>query len=418
MGIAMDYNKERLISIIIIVVSVILSAAATVYVLFIRDYGDVEKQEVMPEIVGYDVRDVEGCYSRFFTLNIVEERYSDYPDGVILSQSITAGEKYKSGDTVVDIVVSVGEKPAETTVVTTAPPETEPVVTEPPLETGLWVDSPVMAFETPAGGEACEIKTNGIDREDEEMRAALDELYKILIKRCGDAGFLYIDLETGASVEYNADEKFSAASIIKAPYVRAVLGQESDLSRTFEMTEEMLNSPSELVNGEPVGTEFTTEELAQAAISKSDNTAFKMLYNYIGYDCFNELSGALNVPAQMTDDNYWFRLTARQTGVYFKDMYYFNEEHQNGSLMKQYLDDSENNDLFAEELSEYTVCEKYGYLPQEEFYTLGDAAIVYADKPYILIGYVRGTGTQLNTKLFRDTARCADNIHKLLHENE
>lgn len=413
----MDYDKERLISIIIIVVSLILSAAATVYVLFIRDYGDEEKSEVMPEIVGYDIRDVEGCYSRFFTLNIVEERYSDYPDGVILSQSIVSGEKYKSGDTVVDIVVSAGEKPAETAVVTTAPPETEPVVTEPPLETGLLVDSPVMAFETSAGGEACEVKTNGIDREDEEMSAALDELYNVLIKRCGDAGFLYIDLETGASVEYNADEKFSAASIIKAPYVRAVLGQESDLSRSFEMTEEMLNSPSELVNGEPVGTEFTTKELAQAAISESDNTAFKMLYNYIGYDCFNELSGALNVPVQMTDDNYWFRLTARQTGVYFKDIYYFNEEHQNGALMKQYLDESENNDLFAEELSEYTVCEKYGYLPQEEFYTLGDAAIVYAEKPYILIGYVRGTGTQLNTQFFRDTARCADNIHTLLHEN-
>ena len=53
----------------------------------------------------------------------------------------------------------------------------------------------------------------------------------------------------------------------------------------------------------------------------------------------------------------------------------------NGELMKEYLDNSEDHDLFAAELVEYTVCEKYGYLPQEDFYTLSDAAIVYADSP-------------------------------------
>lgn len=412
-----NYEKDRFVSIIIIAVSVLLSIIAVC--IFVFGPKRTEKAEIMPNIVGYSITDVEACYSRFFTVDIASEEYSDYGSGVILQQSVTAGESYLPGKTTVKVVVSAGIKSAEAEQpdVTEA---SETVVTEPEkaLETGLIVNNPAMEFEYMSQGEALSISTIGIDREDEEMQAALDELYKVLIKRCGDAGFIYIDLETGASVEYNADEKFSAGSIIKAPYVRSVLGVESDLSNKYEMTEEMLNSKAELIDNQPVGTKFTTEELAAAALSKSDNTAYKMLYNYIGYEGFNELADTLNMPQQMTDDNYWFRLTTRQTAVYFKDIYYFMENHVNGSFMRECLKNAESNDLFADELTEYEVCEKYGYLPQEDFYTLGDAAVVYADSPYIIIAYVRGTGSTLNTKFFHDSGRCADNIHKLLHKND
>ena len=416
----MDNSKkneiERLISILIIVVSLIASAVLVFYFLVLYDKKE-EKQtsEAMPAIVGYTVSDVEGCYSRFFTLNI-EEVYSDYAEGVILSQSIAENELYEPGNTVVNVTVSAGKKPEETAAPEeTAEAVTEAAVTEPEREVGLLVDSPSFDFETAAAGEASTLITSGIDESAEGMSEALDALYSVLIKRYGDAGFIYVDLESGAWAEYNADESFSAASIIKAPYVRSVLGYESDLDKEFEMTEEMLNSTYELVNGEPVGTMFSVSELACAAIEKSDNTAYKMLYNYVGYDCFNQLAEALGVPQRMTDENYWFKLTPRQTAVYFKDIYFFNEQHENGGLMKEYLANSERNDLFADELTEYTVCEKYGYLPQDDFYTLGDAAIVYADSPYMIIGYIRSSSSSLNTQFFRDCARCADDIHKLIH---
>ncbi len=409
------YLREQIISAAIIIVSVVVFGVVLYFLIWGR--GEKESEpEIMPNIVGYSVEDAEGCYSRFFTLEISGEEYSDYKRGVILSQSIEPEEPYKPGETVVRIVVSAGKKPEETT--SAIPEETELPVTEPQFTVGLFVNNPSMEFEYMSQGEPSSLITIGVDEENEEIKAALDELYSVLIKRFGDGGFIYVDLETGASVEYNADEKFSAASIIKAPYVRAVLGREADLEKSFEMTEEMLNSPSELINGQPVGTMFTIEELAEAAISVSDNTAYKMLYNYVGYDCFNELASALNVPQQMTDDNYWFRLTPRQTAVYFKDIYYFMEQHQNGPRLKAYLANSESNDLFADELTEYVVCEKYGYLPQEEFYTLGDAAVVYAEKPYLIAGYIRSTSSELNRKFFHDTARCADNIHKLLHKND
>jgi hypothetical protein len=417
-------SRDKLVSILIIAVSLVILVVLIFYFVVIYDDGSTDKTQAMPNIVGYSVADVQGCYSRFFSVEVEGEEYSEFGEGVILSQSIAPNEEYSPGNTVVGVTISAGEEPVteavtevseeeETEEVTEITEEEEEEVSD--KETGLFVDSPSYKFETDTGGAASTLITTGIDESDPDIASALEALYNVLIKKYGDAGFIYVDLESGAYAEYNADEKFSAASIIKAPYARAVLGSENDLDESFEMTEDMLNSSSELINDQPVGTMFTISELVCAAIERSDNTAYKMLYNYIGYDCFNELAEGIGMTQRMTDDNYWFKLSARETAAYFKDIYFFNELHENGSLMKEYLSNAERNNLYADALDEYTVCEKYGYLPQEDFYTLGDAAIVYADSPYIIAGYIRSTSTELNTKIFRDTAVCADNLHKLLH---
>lgn len=411
----MNNRNEKLVSIVIIILSLIAFVVVACIVIF-RKPADV--QEIMPKIVGYTVDDVNGCYSRFFTLDVEYDYDTDYEKGVILSQSIAPEEVYTPGDTVVKVIASGGKRQEETTAEQTeAVTETEPAEPEmPKLAQTLLVDEPNFDFETMSEGEPSTIITSGIDTDNEEISAALDDLYNVLIKKYGDAGFMFVNLESGASVEYNADVSFSAASIIKAPYVRAVLGNETDLTQSFEMTEDMLNSSSELIDNQPVGTKFTIEELAKAAIEKSDNTAYKMLYNYIGYDCFNQLAEGLDRDERMTEDNYWFKLTARETAVYFKDIYFFNEEHQNGALMKEFLANSEHNDLFSDELEEYTVCEKYGFLPQDDFYTLGAAAVVYTDSPYVIVLYIRSTSSNIKTQLFHDCARYADNLNKLISE--
>lgn len=411
----MNSKKEKLVSIIIIILSLIAFVVVACIVIFRKP---AEAQEIMPKIVGYTVDDVSGCYSRFFTLDVEYDYDTDYEKGVILSQSVAPEEAYIPGETVVKVIASGGKRPEETTAPQTeAVSETEPAEPESPkLATTLLVDEPKFEFETMSEGEPSTIITSGIDTNDEDINAALDDLYNVLIKKYGDAGFMYVNLESGASVEYNADVSFSAASIIKAPYVRAVLGSETNLTQTFEMSEDMLNSSSELIDDQPIGTKFTIEELAKAAIEKSDNTAYKMLYNYIGYDCFNQLAEGLDRDERMTDENYWFKLTARETAVYFKDIYFFNEEHQNGAFMKEFLANSEHNDLFSDELEEYTVCEKYGFLPQDDFYTLGAAAVVYTDSPYVIVLYIRSTSSNIKTQLFHDCARYADNLNKIITE--
>lgn len=410
------YEKEKIISIVIIAVSVVVMAVIGAIVIITHNNSDSnEKSELMPDIVGYSYKEVQACYERFFTLEIAGEDYSDtFAEGAILSQDIAVDTPYEKGKTTVKVTVSKGAKPVETTqpvteTVVTTTAETEPTKLDGPI------DNPPAAFETSYPSNALDITTYDLKIPDGRGTEIINELYSLMRSHGADAGFLYYNPENGGSVEYNADERFSSGSIIKAIYARAILGAGIDLEAEYEMTEELLNSQYELVNGKPVGTMFTAEELIRAAIVESDNTAYKMLYHYIGYSDFNEYAKNLGLSQRMTDDNYWFRMTARQTAAYFKDIYYFIDQHINGALMGECMENAEYREMFSAALPDKTVAEKYGYLPQEEFYTLGDAGIIYSgDSAYVLVVYVRGTGTNLNTEFFREAALLADELHELL----
>jgi len=412
------YEKEKMISIIIIIASVVIMAVVSVIVIITQNTSDNEEtKELMPDIVGYSFKEVQACYERFFTLEAAGEDYSDtFAEGAILSQDIAVGTPYEKGNTTVKVTLSKGIKPAETTVPVTEPPAETTTVTETkPERTNGPVDNPIAAFETSYPGGALDIATYDLKIPDGRATEIINELYSLMRAHGADAGFLYYNPQNGGSVEYNADERFSSGSIIKAVYARSILGAEIDLSAEYEMTEELLNSQYERVNDEPVGTMFTAEELIRAAIAESDNTAYKMLYHYIGYTDFNEYAKSLSLPQRMTDDNYWFRMTARQTASYFKDIYYFIDQHVNGTLMEECMENAEYREMFSAALPDKTVAEKYGYLPQADFYTLGDAGIIYGDgSAYVLVVYVRGTGSELNTEFFRDTAVLVDELHGLL----
>lgn len=410
------YEKEKIISVVIIIVSVVIMAGVALFIFFRPAESPKTNIETMPAIVGYSYREVEACYERFFDISVVGQDYSDkFAEGAILSQSIAEGEEYLKGLTTVEVTVSKGAKPAETTAPVTEPlVETTTTETEPPKVDGP-IDNPAAAFETSYPSGALDIATYDLKIPDGRATEIINELYSLMRAHGADASFLYYNPQNGGSIEYNADERFSSGSIIKAVYARSILGADIDLSAEYEMTEELLNSEYERVNDEPVGTMFTAEELIRAAVAESDNTAYKMLYHYIGYKDFNEYAKSLGLPQRMTDDNYWFRMTARQTASYFKDIYYFIDQHVNGALMGNCMENAEYREMFSAALPDKTVAEKYGYLPQKDFYTLGDAGIIYGESSaYVLVAYVRGTGTDLNTEFFRETAALIDELHGLL----
>lgn len=416
----MNYRREKIIRIIVIIVSFAVIIGLTAYIFFKPAKCPEFEVGVMPNIVGYSFFEVREYYGGQFDLSVTAYEYSDkYLEGAILSQEPAAGLKYVIGRTNVNVTISRGAKPAETTVTTAAaeevPTETETDAPEEIQRVDGPIENPEAAFEKYNPEAELELTAVGMEVP-ESAEELLDELYAVLRRHGADAGYLYYNPHTGGSLEYNADEKFSSGSIIKAVYARSILDSSIDLSAEYEMTEEMLNSQYELVNGQPVGTLFTAEELIRAAIVKSDNTAYKMLYNYIGYSKFNEYAAGLGLPQRMTDENYWFRLTARESAIYFKEIYAFSKQHVNGEFMLECLANAEYRDMFSSALPDKTVHEKYGYLPQEDFYTLGDCAIVSGDTDYILTAYVRNTGENLDVKFFQDVAEITDKIHELLTE--
>lgn len=416
-GIFMNYRREKIIRIIVIIVSFAIIIWITLN-LFRTPPPESEYTGVMPNIVGYSYEQVRTAYADQFELEVTGEDYSDtYLEGAILSQEPVEGAEYVVDHTTVKVTVSKGAKPVETTVTTA-------VAEEIPVETVISeeiqrVDGPIENTEAEFeySYPEAELELTAMGMEVPESAAELtEELYAVLRRHGADAGFLYYNPHTGGSLEYNADEKFSSGSIIKAIYARSILDSSIDLTAEYEMTEEMLNSQYELVSGQPVGTMFTSEELIRAALVKSDNTAYKMLYNYIGYSKFNEYAAGLGLPQRMTDENYWFRLTARESAIYFKEIYAFSKQHVNGEFMLECMANAEYREMFSAALTDKTVHEKYGYLPQEDFYTLGDCAIVSGDTDYILVAYVRNTGENLDVKFFQEVAEITDKIHTIIME--
>lgn len=414
-------SASLIISIAIVVLSL---TAMAVYIYFWvlpspvpPKYQNVEKA-VMPSLVGMDYFAAKTAYQDMINISVEREEYSqDYPAEAIISQSLDEGRDYIVGVSQIQVIVSRGADPereetsssgtySQILTLTDDASSSEEISENGSLTGASGI--PDIGFESFQPADPLEITSTGADVS--AGSEIIAELNGLMAEYGPDAGFCYVELNTGISLEYNADERFSAGSVIKAPYINALLLERGDLSESFEMTEETLNSPSELISGKPVGTFFTLGELAWAALANSDNTAYKMIYTYAGYEFFNRMSEELGIPHRMTDENYWFRLSARQSAIYFKNIYYFIEHNKNGKFMLECMS-AASSELIAAAPPGRVRAGKYGYLPQDDFYTYGECAIVYGDNPYILCLYVRGAGTDIDSGFIERTAELIEEFN-------
>lgn len=99
-------------------------------------------------------------------------------------------------------------------------------------------------------------------------------------------GAFFVDLDTGAYLDLNADSTFAAASTIKFPILVAFF-QDVDagkirLDEKLTLKQELIGSGSGGMQYKPPGTKFTALETATQMITISDNTATNMLIARLG----------------------------------------------------------------------------------------------------------------------------------------
>ncbi len=99
-------------------------------------------------------------------------------------------------------------------------------------------------------------------------------------------GVFLVDLDSGAYVDVNAGASFPAASTIKLPILVAFF-QDVDhgkirLDETLTMEQQMVAGGSGNMQYKPVGSQYTTLEVATKMITISDNTATNMLIAKLG----------------------------------------------------------------------------------------------------------------------------------------
>ena len=99
-------------------------------------------------------------------------------------------------------------------------------------------------------------------------------------------GVFFVELDTGAHLDWNGDLTFSAASTIKFPilvaFFQAVDAKKIRLDEKLTLKKELIGGGSGDMQYKPLGTKFTALEVATKMIAISDNTATNMLIERLG----------------------------------------------------------------------------------------------------------------------------------------
>ncbi len=224
----------------------------------------------------------------------------------------------------------------------------------------------------------------------EEAAQAKTALESLLSRYGNTLSVYYVDLETGETFMHNADRAYQAASVVKAPYVKYLLASGVDGSKKLTLSSKQ--GGSGIIDQQPVGTQFTVDELMEYAIRYSDNSAYYMLNKEFGFAGFNQYAKELGITANANSNcvlSYprprFGYLSARDIGLYMEDIAKFIATgSEDAKRLKTWMTSTdETRQLVAAYEDKYTVAHKYGETKNIE-YAFHDGAIVYADRPYVL----------------------------------
>lgn len=242
-----------------------------------------------------------------------------------------------------------------------------------------------------------------------------------------EVAFVYTDLETGYTFGYNADSVMYSASLIKAPYVYAVLreidrfeynklnfaadgsplydengkplfegkhpnlendgkiiylpGEEKyDLSRTWVYNSETMYSyGSGVIQDEEDGFSLTYAELFTYTLKYSDNVAFAELRRTFGYGSHNEMLKELNIAGASAG---FMQLSANDCAVYLSEIFkYFNTDSKYAALMKEAMLTSDYPVMIPNAVAPTVCAHKYGW----DVASYHDMALVYDERPFSLV---------------------------------
>ena len=281
----------------------------------------------------------------------------------------------------------------------------------------LAKDAPLL---TPDADETGETKPAAAETEEVDPKEEWEAAYPRL-------ALYYEDLTSGYHVSYNEDEVMYSASLIKTPYIYAVVkeieafeekklnyaddgsplydengnplfsgrhpnldengkiiykeGEEKyDLSRMWTYDPEtMKEEGSGKIQYEQKGFSLSWEELFEYTLLFSDNVAFRQIRNEFGMTSFQTLASELSFKGTPYG---FMQITASDCGKFLKVLYeFFVTESRYAVWMQDLMCRSAHTVMIPAAVSPAKAAHKYGW--DEESYH--DMAVVFDENPYILV---------------------------------
>ncbi|MBR4961791.1 MAG: serine hydrolase [Clostridia bacterium] len=237
----------------------------------------------------------------------------------------------------------------------------------------------------------------------------------------------YEDLTTGYTVTYNENKILYSASLIKAPYIYALIREIEDFEYTkknfaadgsalydesgnplfsgkhpnldengkiiylegeekYDLSQiwtydpdEMMEEGSGKIQYEQKGFELTWQELIEYTLLYSDNIAFRQIRNRFGMTSFQNLAKEQSFKGTPYG---FMQLTASDCGKFLRVLYeYFITESPYAVWMQDLMCRSAHSVLIPAAVSPAKAAHKYGW--DEESYH--DMAVVFDENPYVLV---------------------------------
>jgi beta-lactamase class A len=200
----------------------------------------------------------------------------------------------------------------------------------------------------------------------------------------GEYGVYFYDLTTGQEFGINDDDQFTSASCEKIP-INLYLDQRIqsgavNLQATLTYTQADDEDGTGSIQYQPVGTQYTIDELSKLSITQSDNVAANMLIGYLGMTNIKNYMRQVGGQVVVDDQNV---SCPSDMGLYLKLAYHLYESGSPlGSELMSNLENTDFNDRLPALLPQSVkVAHKIG----SELHVINDAGIVYANHPYILV---------------------------------
>lgn len=223
----------------------------------------------------------------------------------------------------------------------------------------------------------------------------------------------YRDTETGYYFYRNIDKRYPSASVIKAFYCQYLVATGVDLQQKIQLTEASKISSSKKLRKEHIGSWYTVEELIQYSIRNSDNMAYYLLFLTFGRSGFNDYIRSLGLEEPLLYSIEYTTIGAEPAAKCMMEIYRYAQETGNTFLIDHLKNTTHRRQIDAGTDAE--IAHKYGF---QDGKNLGyhDAAIVYAEEPYILTICSRENGYESGCNdVFIEVARLVEEMHGLMH---
>jgi beta-lactamase class A len=214
-----------------------------------------------------------------------------------------------------------------------------------------------------------------------------EQLQKIVKDNGPDSISVYFEtLNSGANIQINNDTRFYPASLVKLPSAMAAMKKiekgEWHLDNRLVLLDQDKDSRFGTLYRQPVGTSFSIEELLQALLLQSDDTAHHILMRNLSEDELNDLKNNTGLNDLFNEKG---EISAKEYSRMFRSLYESSYLKRDGSQqILQWLSQTPFNDMLASALPKSVAfAHKIGEDDINKSYL--DSGIVYLpNRPFML----------------------------------